>query len=117
MINYNIIPGLKERPKPEDIRSELFMLQSEHIMKVISKHFKMSIEQMIKTGRKREVVQARRITYYFLRKYTRLSLKNIGELVGGKDHTSVIHGLKSLKDLRWSDKDIDREISIIDNKL
>jgi hypothetical protein len=44
--------------------------------------------------RARNVTQARQIAYYFMRHFTRLSLPQIGARVGGKDHSTVLHGIR-----------------------
>lgn len=49
--------------------------------------------------RKQEVVFARNVCMYLLKKFTRLSLKEIAQYLGAIDHSTVIHGLKRLQDL------------------
>lgn len=46
------------------------------------------------TSRKREKVAARSVSMYFMKQYTRLSLQQIGELHGGRDHATVLYGIK-----------------------
>ncbi len=55
--------------------------------------------------RKREVVEARQIAMYFYKKRTRLSLAQIGMQLGNKDHATVLHACKTVKNLSESDKD------------
>jgi len=54
--------------------------------------------------RKRNVVQARQLSMYFAKKYTKASLIVIGEQCGGKDHATVIHSLKTVTNLLDTDK-------------
>ena len=54
--------------------------------------------------RKRNVVQARQLSMYFAKKYTKASLNVIGEQCGGKDHATVIHSLKTVANLLDTDK-------------
>ena len=56
------------------------------------------------TSRKRNVVQARQLSMYFAKKYTKASLNIIGEQCGGKDHATVIHSLKTVANLLETDK-------------
>ena len=50
-------------------------------------------------SRKRELVDQRRVICYILKKYTKLSLENIGKIIGGKDHATVLYGVKTHKHL------------------
>ena len=52
---------------------------------------------------KREIVQARQITMYLAKAFTKNSLKTIGEHFGGRDHTTVIHSCQTVKDLMDTD--------------
>ena len=51
----------------------------------------------------REIVQARQITMFLAKAFTKNSLKTIGEHFGGRDHTTVIHSCQTVKDLMDTD--------------
>ncbi len=55
-------------------------------------------------SRKRNIVQARQLSMYFSKKYTKAPLIVIGEQCGGKDHATVIHSLKTVVNLLETDK-------------
>ena len=55
-------------------------------------------------SRKRNIVQARQLSMYFSKKYTKAPLTVIGEQCGGKDHATVIHALKTVTNLLDTDK-------------
>ena len=55
-------------------------------------------------SRKRNIVQARQLSMYFSKKYTKAPLITIGEQCGGKDHATVIHALKTVANLLDTDK-------------
>lgn len=57
-----------------------------------------TLSQMLSTSRKREIVLARHLYFFFMCFYTNLSLKSIGESMGDRDHTTVIHARESIKD-------------------
>ena len=63
-----------------------------------------SQEDFFKSTRKRNVVQARQLSMYFAKKYTKASLVVIGEKCGKKDHATVIHALKTIDNLLETDK-------------
>jgi chromosomal replication initiator protein len=54
-------------------------------------------------SRKREIVWARQLAMFILRKKTKMSLSKIGELCGNKDHATVLHACKSISNLIETD--------------
>lgn len=71
-------------------------------------------DNISKRTRKREVVAARQIAMFFLRKYAGLTLKSIAEMFGGRDHTTVIHSIRAVKNLSWSDPKVKSKIQFYD---
>lgn len=69
------------------------------------------------TTRKRNVVQARQLSMYLAKKYTKLSLNVIGEQCSGKDHATVIHAIKAVKNLLDTDKQFKLVAEKIENSL
>ncbi|MCY3578938.1 MAG: chromosomal replication initiator protein DnaA [bacterium] len=59
----------------------------------------------------------RQIAMYMCRELTRLSLPKIGKLFGGRDHTTILHGIKRIERLIHSDPDIARQVSQVSDKL
>lgn len=75
----------------------------EMIQKIVCEHFGLSYDKLLSKTRKREIVQARQITMYLSKIFTKNSLKTIGEHFGGRDHTTVIHSCQTVKDLMDTD--------------
>jgi chromosomal replication initiator protein len=75
----------------------------EAIQKMVCEYFDVSYDKLLHKTRKREIVQARQITMYLAKAFTKNSLKNIGEHFGGRDHTTVIHSCQTVKDLMDTD--------------
>lgn len=65
-------------------------------------------------SQKREIVIARQVAHYFSCEYTKLSNQIIGDKIGGKDHATVSHSCKIIKNLMDTDKSIFAEINEID---
>ena len=115
-MNYIIIPGLKNvkiDDKPFFVKMEY---NADWIIQTICKHFERPIEEINKKYRGRETVMLRRYLFFFLHKYTKMNKSEIGRMYG-KDHTTIIHSLKALEDLRNVYPDVEREIQIIDEKI
>lgn len=74
------------------------------IKKIISDYFKVSVNLINSTTRKREVVQARQLVMFFAKKYTKGSLEHIGANCGNKDHATVLYACKTVNNLLDTDK-------------
>jgi len=73
------------------------------IQKMVCEYFNVPYDKLQNKTRKREIVQARQITMYLAKAFTKNSLKTIGEHFGGRDHTTVIHSCQTVKDLMDTD--------------
>jgi chromosomal replication initiator protein len=73
------------------------------IQKMVCDYFDVPYDKLLQKTRKREVVQARQITMFLSKAFTKNSLKTIGEHFGGRDHTTVIHSCQTVKDLMDTD--------------
>jgi chromosomal replication initiator protein len=89
----------------------------DEIQKIVCDFFALSPEQILSQSRKREIVQARQIAMYLSKNHTRHSSAVIGSLIGGKDHTTVLHAYKTVKDLIETDKTIKNNILELEKKL
>jgi chromosomal replication initiator protein len=69
------------------------------IQKMVCEYYDINYEKLQAKTRKREIVQARQISMYLAKKFTKNSLKTIGEHFGGRDHTTVIHSCQTVNDL------------------
>jgi chromosomal replication initiator protein len=99
-------PGIKRDPSVRYTMTK--------IANVISQHYNISIERIRDKTRKREVVVARQVCIYFMKKHTKETLKNIGIFVGGRDHTTAIHSIHTVNDLIDTDAEFKREIRLLD---
>jgi len=78
--------------------------QTEHeippqlIMEQTAEYFSLSTGDLVSKSRSRPLTQARHIAMYLMRECTGLSLVKIGEIFGGRDHTTVLHGIKKVED-------------------
>ncbi len=92
-------------------------LSIEYISKVVCDYFDMPVETIQAKTRKREIVQARQITMFFSKNLTKHSLASIGAQVGNKDHATVLHACKTVKNLRDTDKNFRQYVEDIEKKL
>ena len=68
-------------------------------------------------SRKRELVTARQVSMYLAQKYTRMPASRIGKLVGGRDHSTVIHSCTQVEQRLKIDRSFSDEILSIENSF
>ena len=69
-------------------------IRKEKIIENVLDYYCMTISDIIKRDRKREVISARFILCHMLYRDARLSLNEIGKIIGGRDHTTVLHAIR-----------------------
>jgi chromosomal replication initiator protein len=79
------------------IKETRMSLGVEQIQQIVCEYFGMDEDLVRARTRKREVVQARQVAMYFSKQFTKHSLKTIGLKFGGRDHSTVIHGVQSVE--------------------
>jgi chromosomal replication initiator protein len=87
------------------------------IQKMVCEYFDVSYDKLLAKTRKREIVQARQITMYLAKSFTKNSLKTIGEHFGGRDHTTVIHSCQTVKDLMDTDSTFRESVLELQQKV
>lgn len=91
--------------------------RTDRVIEAVLNYFKMDLQTLTKKCRKREIVYAREVCMWMLRKHTAMSLLEIGKLLGGKDHTTVIHARDRINDLIDAYPHVLEEIVIIQSNL
>ena len=77
--------------KPREITPQL-------IIEVVTEHFNISMDQMISRSRSYDIARPRQIAMYLCKNMTDSSLDVIGSFLGGRDHSTIIHGIKKITD-------------------
>ena len=75
--------------KPREITPQL-------IIEVVTEHFNISMDQMISKSRSSDIARPRQIAMYLCKTMTDSSLDIIGSFLGGRDHSTIIHGTKKI---------------------
>lgn len=78
--------------------TESAVLNVDQIQQMVADYFHIGVEQLKDKTRKSEIVLARHIAMYFAKEYTDYSLSNIGNSFGGRDHTTVLHGIRKVNE-------------------
>lgn len=87
------------------------------IINVVSEHFGVKPEDISSKKRNSEFVQPRQVVMFLCRELTDTSFTNIGKLLGKKDHTTIIHGVKKIEEEIKVNEDLQNKINIIKKKI
>lgn len=87
------------------------------IIEVVAEHFGISPEDIASKKRTAELVQPRQIVMYFCREMTENSLQNIAKAIGKKDHTTVLHGIKTITKEMENNEELKNKVDIIRKKI
>jgi chromosomal replication initiation ATPase DnaA len=87
------------------------------IARMVSKECGVDFHDLMSARRYRSVVEARWVTFFLAHIHTRHSLVKIGHLAGGRDHSTVIHGLRKMRWRIANDPDVAMQIETLHVKL
>ena len=89
----------------------------DEIQKLVSSHFELKPLDLISARRSRVVARPRQIAMYLAKRLTTRSLPEIGRKFGGRDHSTVIHAVRKIEELRDTDRDIDAAVRVLMREL
>ena len=87
------------------------------IMAQTATYFSLSIEDLCGSNRSRVLVNARQIAMYLCRELTELSLPKIGQSFGGRDHTTVMHADRKIRQLMAERRSIYNQVTELTNRI
>jgi chromosomal replication initiator protein len=87
------------------------------VIETVAKFYNISVAEMVSSARNKELVQPRQVAMYLIRQETDASLPEIGNLLGGRDHTTVLHGIERIKDRLETEEQLRREIMSVREQL
>ena len=90
----------------------------EDITNVVANYFVVEVDKIIEQGRgTKEVAQARQLAMFLMKELTSASLKSIGQRFGGRDHSTVVHAIKTIEKAMEKDDQFKRSVDAIMSKL
>ena len=96
--------------KPKDVTPSL-------IIEVVAEHFGVDPEDITSKKRNSEFVQPRQVVMYLCRNLTATPLQSIAKILGKKDHTTVLHGIKKISEEIETNEDLRNKIEVIRKKI
>ncbi|ACL38004.1 chromosomal replication initiator protein DnaA [Pseudarthrobacter chlorophenolicus] len=92
-------------------------ITSGQILQQTADYFKLSMEELCSKSRTRTLVTARQIAMYLCRELTDMSLPKIGQELGGRDHTTVIHADRKIRELMAERRVIYNQVTELTNRI
>jgi chromosomal replication initiator protein len=92
-------------------------VQPDQIMRQVADTFGVSVDSILGRDRSRQVALPRQIVMYLMREEANISLPQIGEFIGGRDHTTVIYGCDKIADKLERDDRLRRQVIEIKERL
>ena len=99
------------------VRANARRITVDEIQKVCAAHYKIDAAEMRSKRRARAVARPRQVAMYLAKKMTPRSLPEIGRIFGGRDHSTVIHAVRTIEELRQTNADIDADIRALLRQL
>ena len=88
---------IADRPRVMPYEDCIFTDQLDAIWHTISETVNCDLDMINVRSRKREYARARQLFFWFARKHTQASFREIGQYAGGRDHSTVIHGIAAIE--------------------
>ena len=89
----------------------------EEIQKKVAQHFNIRLADMHSARRARNVARPRQVAMYLAKQLTTRSLPEIGRKFGGRDHTTVMHAVRRIEELRQTDAGLAEDIDLLRRML
>jgi chromosomal replication initiator protein len=100
-----------------DLMPEQKEIEPQHILSTIAHEYGVSMDELLSQNRSQRIAFPRQIAMYMLREESELSLPKIGEILGGRDHTTVMYGHEKITGLLETDKNLRRKLINIQEVL
>ena len=113
----NVYFTLKEILPKAKVKSNTQDDEVNKLKQIVCSYFQISEEDLNSSSRKPNIVYARTLCFYIIRNKIGLNFKKIGELFGGKDHTTIMYGHDKIKDSIEQDSNVKKDVQYIEEKL
>jgi len=99
------------------LQAALRVIRFADILKAVAKHFDVSRHALLQDSRLRHICRARQVAMYLGKEILDRSLPDLGHLLGGKDHTTILHGIRKIKELIAAGDPIASDVDAIRARL
>ncbi len=99
------------------IRANDRRITIDEIQRKVAEYYKVRLADMLSARRSREIARPRQVAMYLAKRLTPRSLPEIGRKFGGRDHTTVMHAIKRIDELRAADTDLEQDVATLARQL
>ena len=93
------------------------LITVDNIQKTVAEFYKIKVSDMYSKKRSRNVARPRQVAMALAKELTPMSLPDIGEAFGNRDHTTVLHACRTISSLREKDPDLNRDFHLLEQVL
>jgi chromosomal replication initiator protein len=115
--NTNVDMRLAERIIKRAVKVDNHPLTIDEILEKVCRHYNVEQRQVFSKSRRRDYVQVRQVSMYLAQKYTKMPAGRIGQLIGNRDHSTVIHSCNAIEQRLKVDLAFQAELSSIENSF
>ena len=115
--NSHIDMRLAERVIKRAVKIDNKPLTVDDILEKVCGHYGVTQQSVFSRSRKRDYVLVRQVSMYLAQKYTKMPASRIGQLIGGRDHSTVIHSCSAIEQRLQVDKSFVNELNSIENSF
>ena len=115
--NSNVDMRLAERVIKRAVKVDNKPLTVDDILEKVCGHYNVSQQQVFSRSRKRDFVIVRQVSMYLAQKYTKMPASRIGQLIGNRDHSTVIHSCSAVEQRLKVDKAFGEELNSIETSF
>ena len=108
---------LAERVIKRAVKIDNKPLTVDDILEKVCTHYNVKQQQVVSRSRKRDYVLVRQVSMYLAQKYTKMPAGRIGQLIGNRDHSTVIHSCNTIEQRLKIDAAFSAELSSIENSF
>ena len=105
--------ALKDIIRPDDARE----ITVDFINKIVTDHFNLAEDAIVSKRKQKSIAFPRQICMYLCKEFTDLSTTDIGEKLGNRDHSTIIHGCEKISEMLKVDKSLQNTIDILRKKI
>ncbi len=117
LVGHEITLELTQDCLADVLRSSERQVTIEEIQRQVSDHFNIRLSDLIGPRRVRIFARPRQVAMYLAKQMTSRSLPEIGRRFGGRDHTTVMHGVRRIDELRITDSQIAEDLELLRRTL
>ncbi len=113
LVGREITLDLAQECLADVLRTSERRITIEEIQRKVAEHYNVRLSDLIGPKRMRTIARPRQIAMYLSKQLTTRSLPDIGRRFGGRDHTTIMHGIRKIEELRGGDSQLAEDLEML----